>query len=145
MNIVTANETEVDQLEEQLARYNQTKRPYLQQEAYKTFAKVVKNAKGEVIAGGVAYASLYYIGYLDTLWVAEEHRRSGLGAALLSELEEGLRCYGCEQVHLDTFDFQGPAFYRSQGYQEFGRLTHEKVGITEYFFVKKLSQNSVKK
>lgn len=93
---------------------------------------------GEIIGGGVAYSSLYHIGYLDTLWVDESFRHQSIGSNLLDNLEDQLRDYGCELCHLDTFDFQAPEFYKSKGYEVFGELHHKRNNITEFFLKKDL-------
>ncbi|NMA75033.1 MAG: GNAT family N-acetyltransferase [Bacteroidales bacterium] len=86
----------------------------------------------------IAYSSLYYIGYIDTLWVDEKFRNQSIGTKILSLLESKLREYGCELCHLDTFNFQAPVFYKKNGYEIFGELHHKKQNITEYFLKKDL-------
>ncbi|MGO2629038.1 MAG: GNAT family N-acetyltransferase [Enterococcus italicus] len=84
------------------------------------------------MGGGIVYSSLYYIGYIDTLWVDEKFRNQSIGTKILSLLESKLREYGCELCHLDTFNFQAPVFYKKNGYEIFGELHHKKQNITEY-------------
>ena len=129
---------EAEVLDEKLEDYNLSKRPLMQDSEYVPFIRVIRDNEGKVIAGAVAYSSMYYIGYLETLWVSDEYRRQGLGHRLLETIENDLKEFGCENCHLDTFDFQGPEFYEAQGYSQFGKIEHKKVGITEYFFVKSL-------
>lgn len=139
-HIVNAQLEEKDFIENQLEEYDRTSKPILQEKKYVVFSKIIKNELNQVIAGGIAYSSMYFIGYIDTLWVHQKYRKEGLGSLILAALEKELKDYGCENCHLDTFDFQAPLFYKKNGYQEFGKLRHEKVDITEYFFSKKLSE-----
>lgn len=132
-----ASETEAEYLEERLASYNESQQRVLQTEAYKKFV-VTASMAGEIVGGGIAYASLYYIGYLDTLWVAESARNKSIGSQLLASLEARLKEYGCDNCHLETFDFQAPSFYQAHGYQELGKIYHPKSQLTEYFFTKRL-------
>jgi GNAT superfamily N-acetyltransferase len=139
-SIIFKNGTDEDSefLDSQLEQYNLTSKPLTQPEAYYSFVKIAKNDQGEVIGGAVAYSSMYHIGYLDTLWVDERYRGQGIGTELLKQAEQALLDFGCPVCHLDTFDFQGPEFYRNAGYTEFGRLEHEHVNLTEFFLYKKL-------
>ena len=125
-------------LNSQLEQYNLTIKPLTRPKAYHSYVKIAKNDQEEIIGGAVAYSSMYHIGYLDTLWVDERYRGQGIGAKLLKQAEQDLVQFGCYMCHLDTFDFQGPEFYRNAGYTEFGRLEHEHVNLTEFFFCKKL-------
>jgi alkylated DNA nucleotide flippase Atl1/GNAT superfamily N-acetyltransferase len=56
---------------------------------------------------------------VDTMWVDEHRRGTGLGAALLHSVEEQARELGCRWSEVTTFDFQAPGFYRAQGYVEY--------------------------
>lgn len=137
-SVINGAENESTYVEEQLAFVDEKKKPISQEEKYVRFNKIIKNEQGDIIAGGIAYSSLYYIGYIDTLWVDEAYRNQGFGARVLSALENELKNFGCENCHVDTFDFQAPEFYKKQGYQEFGKLSHNKAGVTEYFLAKQL-------
>jgi len=75
--------------------------------------------------------------YLATLFVDENYRGKGLGAALMRELEKRARSMGVQHIRVDTFDWQNPGFYRKLGYEEIGHYTYP-TGYAEYFFVKHL-------
>ncbi len=136
--IYPATRAEVDALDDHVEKYNEALKPVLQDKKYESFAYVMKEADGQVIAGCSGYSSLYFIGYIDTLWVAENYRGHGLGSQLLAKVEADLKAYGCELCHLDTFDFQAPHFYEQHGYKVFGQLEHKKAGIKEFFLCKEL-------
>jgi GNAT superfamily N-acetyltransferase len=74
--------------------------------------------------------------YVDWLWVEEAERRQGLGAQLLTVAEEEARRRNCAGIHLHTWSFQAPDFYRRQGFQEAGRLEGFPPGGAQYWFVK---------
>ncbi|KAF1299491.1 hypothetical protein BAU15_02285 [Enterococcus sp. JM4C] len=136
--VVDGNEESLDFIEEKLTEYNLAHKALTQKEEFVRFAKVAKDQNEKVIGGVIAYSSMYQIGYIDTLWVDDAYRYKGIGRKLLTEVEQELADFGCENCHLDTYDFQAPGFYRKMGYQEFGQLRHEKANVTEYFFSKKL-------
>ncbi|MGM0123642.1 hypothetical protein IGI37_001014 [Enterococcus sp. AZ194] len=137
LNYEIGNEEDMEFIETELDLFNKKSRTVEQEEEYKRFTVVAK-IDGQIVGGGVAYSSLYYIGYIDTLWVAEEYRGQAIGANILKLLEQELCEYGCEMCHLDTFDFQAPSFYQKNGYEIFGKLHHKKRNITEFFLKKDL-------
>jgi GNAT superfamily N-acetyltransferase len=96
---------------------------------------VIQSA-GEEIAGGVIGVVYWDWLYIDLMWVKEDLRGKGYGHRLLAQIEEAARNRGAKHVHLDTFSFQAPDFYRKHGYREFGRLDDFPAGHTRYFFVK---------
>lgn len=79
------------------------------------------------------------VAYIDTLCVDEAYRGKGVGARLLSEIEESAKAKGCYLIHLDTFDFQAKAFYEKQGYITFGVLDDCPKGHCRYYLKKALS------
>jgi GNAT superfamily N-acetyltransferase len=87
---------------------------------YKTVVLAVER-DGELI-GGLSGYSLYGWLCVEVLWVAEHHRRRGIGRALMAEVEMLARERRCVGIYLDTFDFQASAFYERLGYRQFGRL-----------------------
>ena len=98
---------------------------------------MLKRADGELYAGlhGHTWGRTCQI---KLLWVAEQERGQGLGAALLRAAEDEARSRGCKQIMLATHDFQAPGFYRSQGYEEFGTLKGYPGGVTRHSFTKSL-------
>lgn len=135
--IEQGNEQELAALESALTAYTKHQKPFTQTETYQSFSCVIKK-EGMVIAGGIAYASMYHIGYLDTLWVKASERGKGYGKQILTDLEQQLKAFGCENCQTATFDFQAPDFYQRVGYEEIGRIAHTQNQLTEIFLVKKL-------
>ncbi len=93
---------------------------------------------GKLVAGLLGCTTLFHILYVETVWVDEDCRRRGLGAALLREMERRAEAMGVNLIRLDTFDWQGYEFYKACGYEEVGRYTEPRDGFSEHFFIKRL-------
>src|SRR3982751_3467006 len=63
-------------------------------------------------AGGVSgyWSSLGWL-YINSLWVDEIHRGSGLGRRLMGLIESEAVRRGCKYAYLNTMSFQAPGFY----------------------------------
>jgi ribosomal protein S18 acetylase RimI-like enzyme len=87
-------------------------------------ASVVLAAHGEdgALIGGATGSTSYGWLLVKTLWVAPSHRGTGLGRALMEEMEAAGRAHGCHAAWLDTSNGQAKAFYERLGYAVFGRL-----------------------
>ncbi len=93
---------------------------------------------GTLIAGLLAYVTVYKILYVDIVFVDERYRRKGYGTALIKEMEHRAKEMGVNTIRLDTFDWQGTAFYKALGYREVGSYTNDEDGFSESFFVKRI-------
>jgi GNAT superfamily N-acetyltransferase len=94
--------------------------------------------------GGALQAGLFGwtwggCGYVEFLWVREDHRGRGLGTRLLAAAEQEIRRRDCSQVALSTHSFQAPGFYARFGYQECGRTPAYPRGYDQIHLVKQLS------
>lgn len=98
---------------------------------------VLKSAEDEIV-GGLIGATYWDWHYINLMWVRDALRGQGYGRQLLQLAEKEARRRGAEKAYLDTFNFQAPAFYKSLGYQEFGRLEDFPAGHTRYFPTKPL-------
>lgn len=136
-NYRTASNEEVNLFEQKLENYNLKQKPLEQAKAFITFQHVAEEA-GEIVGGILAYSSYYKIGYIDTLWVDEKARSKGIGSKLLKQAELDLQQVGCRVIQLSTFDFQGPGFYKKQGYEEFGHLYYPNAYLSEHYLKKEL-------
>ena len=98
----------------------------------------VLKAPDEEIVGGVIGATYWDWLYIDLMWVKEELRGSGYGHRLLTLAEDEARKRGAKKVHLDTFSFQAPDFYKKYGYQVFGELQEFPPGHQRYYLTNQL-------
>lgn len=96
-----------------------------------------RDNKGKLIGGLVG---MTYWGWLLVfeLWVHESQRKKGLGTELLQRAEAMAKKRGCKYVHLDTFGFQAPGFYRKLGFKVFGTLRPFPRGHKRYYLYKKI-------
>ncbi|MPM66635.1 hypothetical protein SDC9_113545 [bioreactor metagenome] len=79
---------------------------------------------------------------IDFLWVDEDKRGRGLGRVLVNHLEDVAERSGCVVIWLNTFEFQGPEFYKRMNYELFGTLEKCINGYSQYFFRKALKPSS---
>ncbi|HTT08467.1 MAG TPA: GNAT family N-acetyltransferase [Gammaproteobacteria bacterium] len=101
----------------------------------KEFALVVRDKSQEVIAGisGHRWGGTCHINHL---WVHQEHRKSGLGTALIKEAEAEARKAKCSQVLLSSHSFQAPGFYEKMGYHLVAVITDYPNGHSNQHFMK---------
>jgi len=121
-------------LEEEIARFNiaATGRP-----DWAPVAIFLRDRAGKIRGGlnGDIWAGWLHVRFL---WLEADLRRHGFGSRLLREAETIAREHGCRAVHLETFSFQAPDFYRKHGYEMFGRLDDYPEGHAHYYFRKTL-------
>jgi 8-oxo-dGTP pyrophosphatase MutT (NUDIX family)/GNAT superfamily N-acetyltransferase len=111
---------ELDRLGMALDAYN---RSFLGDTGYSQFGLFVRDAQGAILAGlvGSTYAGWLFVAML---WVHADLRRRGIGTELLQMAERRAIERGCHSAMLDTFSFQGPAFYPRFGYRLYGALDY---------------------
>jgi len=80
-----------------------------------------RDGEGNVVGGLRAIVAMHWL-RVEVLFVDESQRRSGIGSALLLEAERMAREMGAKNAALETFEWQGPAFYAKHGYAEAGRI-----------------------
>lgn len=96
---------------------------------------VITDATG-VIAG--LLGKVFWQGLeIEVLWVAEAHRRSGLGQRLLQQAEAEARNLGAQVAYLRTA--QATAFYERCGYRHCGYLPRP-LGTGLHSFYKELAE-----
>ncbi len=78
-------------------------------------------------------------GHIITLDVVEEHRRSGMGTALLRSMEQGLHAHGVRVVFLETATSNeaGVAFWKRHGYRSCGVLRRYYLGRLDAYLMRK--------
>ena len=125
----------VDAIHAGLSAYN---RRVLGGEQYAPLRWIARDADGQ-IAGGLLGDLYFNWLYIAILWVREDQRGRGIGSRLMALAEEYAAAQGRTHVHVDTFDFQAPDFYRRHDYTEFGRLGPYGDGHIRFYFHKALS------
>ena len=77
--------------------------------------------------------------HIKALVVDKAYQKKGLGASLLSELEEKAAEAGATSITLSTKSYQAKDFYLKQGYEIYASLEDiPQKGMTKYHFIKRL-------
>ena len=97
---------------------------------------IARDAEGAVCGGLKGQTSWDWL-YVDWLWIADAHQRTGAGSELLARAEAFARSRNCAGVFLNTYSFQAPEFYPRHGYTEFGRLEGFPTGHRQIWFAKR--------
>jgi GNAT superfamily N-acetyltransferase len=97
---------------------------------------VARDAGGAVVGGIKARIAHRWL-EVDWLWVAQAHRKAGLGSALLGRAESVAAARGCQGAFLWTYSFQAPGFYEKHGYTAFGRLDGIPPGHARIHYAKR--------
>ena len=82
------------------------------------------------------------IPYMDLIWVVPNHRRQGLGTALLGFWEREMRQRGATVLMTSSVadELEPQAWHKRNGFKECGQLTFGHLAPTpEVFFVKDLT------
>ncbi len=99
---------------------------------------VFAREQGETVVGGAVGRTWGECCELRQLWVAESHRRCGLGTRLVREVERRARERGCRLLYLETFSFQAKPFYEKIGYRVNAEIKGFEDGIIKYFMIRDL-------
>ena len=134
MEIIKLTGEQVSLLEDQLEEYDNA---HMGQRMDGTISLGIMK-DGQLIAGVDACMTAYKILYVSTVFVDANHRRHGYGKTLMTVLEQRARALGANMIRLDTFDWQGKAFYEALGYEIVGSYENAEDGFSEYFFLKRL-------
>ena len=123
-------------LDDELMAYNLQKVPPTQEEPFVKICRCAKGPRGELLGGVLACGVLWNVLHIQTVWVREDCRRTGIASALLREVEEEAKQQGCGIAQLDTYDFQAKGFYEKCGYWVFGELKGAPAGHSHYYMYK---------
>jgi GNAT superfamily N-acetyltransferase len=98
---------------------------------------VIERQSGDIVGGiiGKIYRKCLAI---DILWVSDAMRHQGIGSELMARAEKRALREGCLFIHLDTFSFQAPLFYKALGFEIFGTLEGFENDVKRYYLKKDL-------
>lgn len=101
-------------------------------------AVLIRDEAGETV-GGLWGRTTYGWLYVELLFVPENLRGRGLGAALMTEAERAAAARGATAAWIDCFGEENRGFYERCGFEVFGALDGMPRGRTRYFLKKALS------
>ncbi|MNO54215.1 Acetyltransferase (GNAT) family protein [compost metagenome] len=130
-------ESEVQFIINQIDFFNQSTAPTSQEPTSETINLMLKDQDGKVF-GGLLGRRYRYALYINVLWISETLRGQGYGSRLLEDIESIVRAKGCKLIHLDTWNFQAPEFYKKHGFEIFGELEGFPEGFKRYFLRKQI-------
>ena len=138
--ILPINEEDSEYIDDRIVEYNLLNIPAKCEgnRVTKWFGKKILDQNGKIIAGCVAFSTVWNTAEVSVLWVEEEYRNQRLGTKLLNEIECDVKKNGCTIISLDTFDWQAKGFYEKNGYSVFGELKDCPKGHSRYYMSKLL-------
>lgn len=140
IHFLDCSQQDTGYITKRLVEYNHSQVPKTQESSFVPVNKKLVDGEGNLIAGCLAAIYGWNAMCIDILWVDEQHRKSGLGKALLGEMEAIAAENNCTLIHLDTFDFQAKEFYLKCGYEVFGVLEDCPEGHCRYYLKKRLDR-----
>ena len=126
-----------------IREYNAKNIPLKKEQRVEEIFRVIKDSKGNVIAGitGYIYHNFKCV-YINLLWVKEEFRKRSYGTMLLEDIEKEAFEKGVNFVHLGTLGFQAKDFYIKKGYDIFAVLDECVLNNKMYYMKKKINNRS---
>lgn len=129
-------ESDIQFIINQIDSYNLSQAPTAQEPPSEAINLILKDQEGQIL-GGILGRIYRFALYVHVLWISEQLRGQGHGSRLLEEIESNARAKGCKLIHLDTWNFQAPDFYKKHGFEIFGTLEGFPEG-TKRIFLRKL-------
>jgi len=106
------------------------------------FSKCIKEG-GKVVGGVLAETHYTNVLFIDYMWVAEECRGKGYGAALMCEVEKLAVEAGCVVSHVSTYSFQSRGFYEKLGYTVLGIIADLPKEHSDIYMSKSLKDTAI--
>jgi ribosomal protein S18 acetylase RimI-like enzyme len=107
----------------------------------KEFVFSVQSKTGEFVGGLLGFTHFNHF-FVSAIFVDQEFRREGIGRELIRRAEALALEHGCDNIYLDTFDFQAPGFYKKLGFKVFGTLNDYPAGHQRVYLVRRLGTGS---
>lgn len=108
-------------------------------EKTKPLMVVARDSEGK-LTGGVAGVMIYQNFLINTVWVDEAHRGSGLGRQLMMQAENEAKQRDCLVAQLDTLSFQAPIFYQKMGFDIVGTVPGFAKSPGRFFMLKRYDE-----
>lgn len=94
----------------------------------------------ERLVGGLLAKISMETAHINLLAIDENLRGQDWGTKLMAHGEEAMKELGLKNITLTTRSYQARGFYEKQGFDLFAELADvPKVGITRYYFIKRLA------
>ena len=74
--------------------------------------------------------------YIDVLWSDEHYRKKGVGAKIISLIDDVAINKGLHKIFVDTYAFQAQAFYQKHGFYCIGTIPEYLLGHDRMFMRK---------
>lgn len=125
---------EVRFLQAKMNEFNQAQgAPY----DWKALHLLFQDDEGKIL-GGLLGWTMWSLFHIETLWVEDTQRGSGIGTQLMKIAENEAIQRGCILADVDTFCFQARGFYEKHGYEVFGQFDKLASSLTRYYLRKRL-------
>jgi GNAT superfamily N-acetyltransferase len=126
---------ERDGIVDPLAAFNEAQagKPRNKQE----FVFSVHSKTGEFVGGLLGFTHFNHF-FVSAIFVDQEFRSEGIGRELIRRAEALALEHACDNIYLDTFDFQAPGFYENLGFKLFATLNDYPAGHQRFYFVRRL-------
>ncbi len=138
--ITNPSDEEMKEFQKGLETYNMEKTDGEFNSPKEWLSLVLKDNDGNIV-GGIMTSTLYWIQYLEVLWVDDKYRGLGYGRDLVLESEKLAKENGCITSQTYTFSFQAPEFYQAIGYKLIATYDGYVNDITELILMKRLDAN----
>ena len=132
--IANPSDKEIQFVRDELKKFNDQ---IVGDDNHKPINIIIKDENEDILGGliGGTYSGWLYI---DRFWINENIRNQGIGKKILKLAEDEAKQRGCNNVHLDTHDFQAVNFYKQQGYEIKCELKDLPKGHNKYLMTKEL-------
>ncbi len=134
------NEAFSDILTDKIKAMNNKISPYhkaVREEGYMKYLLLEETRNGG-FAAGLDARMFWNCMYIDTLYVEESDRGTGLGRLFLNKAIEIAREHQCKFIILTTFSFQAKDFYEKFGFYIIGEIKDYPPGESYYTMRKDL-------
>jgi GNAT superfamily N-acetyltransferase len=130
IKIETPGSDAFTELNARLVRFNRESAPW----THEAFTVAAYGDDGALVGGAHGIVTMGLV-EIRSLWVDPPHRKTGLGARLMTMLELHARSLGASRAALYTYDWQARGLYEKLGYTVFGTLDYP--GGAERYYMRK--------